>query len=119
MQHGPTLQYSYSDPGPLEVSLEDIPEVDNFSRVGFSGHRAPNANDQQYLKSQGCFTLPPVHILRQIMNYYFRYVHPNLPESLWEQDDFRLDGFSFFVFRTMMFAAIHVGLYNEVFLEIC
>ena len=125
MQQGPTLQYSYSDPGPLEVSLEDIPEVDNFSRAGFSGNRAPNANDQQYLRSQGCFTLPPVHILRHIMNYYFRYVHPNLPivdeyrfASLWEQEDFRLDGFSFFVFRAMMFVAIHVSVCHGYILGI-
>ena len=119
IQHAPTLQYSHSDPGPLEVSLEDMPEVDNFSRVGFSGNRAPNANDQQYLRSQGCFTLPPVSVLRHIMNFYFRYVHPNLPiideyrfASLWEHEDFRLEGFSFFVFRAMMFAAIHASLYH-------
>ena len=111
---------SHRDPNPVQPTWDEFPSVSDFSRVGLSGCQAPNATDQQFLQNQGCFSLPPVHILRQILGYYFQYIHPNLPiideyrfESLWAHEDYRFDKFSSFVFRSMMFAAIHVSLYDD------
>lgn len=107
-------QTTYS---PGRHRLHGLPSVDEIDRVGFLGTQAPRTADQQYLQSQRCFSLPPVSILRQIMEYYFKYIHPNLPiideyrfAHLWTQEDYRLEGFSFFVFRAMLFAAIHVSV---------
>lgn len=83
---------------------------------GFTTSAGLNDADRQFLVNQGCFQLPPTPILRQILRYYFQFVQPNLPlvdeqpfAPVWTEDNFTLDGFSFVVFRAMLFSAIHVS----------
>ncbi|CAK1368309.1 Cutinase transcription factor 1 beta [Cercospora beticola] len=68
--------------------------------------------DAEFLRSQGCFDLPPPAILKQIMRQYFRMVHPNLPIVMensfwvrWDGDTFDLAHQSLLVLRAMLFAA--------------
>ncbi|KAF7190102.1 Cutinase transcription factor 1 beta [Pseudocercospora fuligena] len=71
-----------------------------------------NPRDQEYLRIEGCFDLPPPHVLRVMMRMYFKMVHPNLPIvaedqfwALWSGDEFRVGEFSFLLLRAMIFAA--------------
>ncbi|PPJ58105.1 hypothetical protein CBER1_05303 [Cercospora berteroae] len=68
--------------------------------------------DAEFLRSQGCFDLPPPAVLKLFMRQYFRMVHPNLPVVVensfwarWEGDTFNLAQLSLLVLRTMLFAA--------------
>lgn len=74
--------------------------------------------DRQFLRDQGCFTLPPFHLLRKIIRSYLQFIQPNLPvvdayrfESILNDHDLNLDGFSFALFRAMLFAAAHVSMH--------
>lgn len=71
-----------------------------------------NPRDQEYLRVEGCFNIPPPHVLRIMMRMYFRMVHPNLtiiPENefwaLWTGDEFRAGEYSLLLLRAMIFAA--------------
>ncbi|EME86062.1 uncharacterized protein MYCFIDRAFT_194222 [Pseudocercospora fijiensis CIRAD86] len=71
-----------------------------------------NPRDQEYLRVEGCFDLPPPHVLRVMMRMYFKMVHPNLPIvaedqfwALWGGDELRVGEFSFLLLRAMIFAA--------------
>lgn len=72
--------------------------------------------DQEYLRGEGCFELPPMNLFRDMMVLYFQLVHPNLPIvpedqfwSLWNDGEFRLGDFSFLLVRAMVFAAASVS----------
>lgn len=113
---------SLPQPAPdVQTHANSIPTssgaVISFDRIGFAWNGTLTAVDHQFLLSQECFELPPIKILRQIVRDYFQFIHPNLPiideyrfEPLWADDDFRLEGTSYLVFRAMLFAAIHVSL---------
>lgn len=83
------------------------------SHLGGSVHiPGLNPRDYEYLHGEGCFDLPPGHVLKQMMRMYFRMNHPNLPVvaenefwALWNGDDFKHQDFSLLLLRAMMFAA--------------
>lgn len=71
-----------------------------------------NPRDQEYLRAEGCFDIPPPHVLRPMMRMYFRMVHPNLAIveedqfwARWHGDEFQVREFSFLLLRSMIFAA--------------
>lgn len=74
--------------------------------------------DENFLESQGCFTLPESKALCRLMMSYFRYVHPNLPVineadfwRLWppmSEDNFSIGSFSILVLQAMCFTAASV-----------
>lgn len=72
--------------------------------------------DEEYLRSQGCFQLPPTQVFREMMLLYFRLVHPNLPIvmenefwALWNSDGFHLGACSLLVVRAMIYTTCSVS----------
>lgn len=75
--------------------------------------------DEEFLRSQGCFQLPPPQVFREMMLLYFRIVHPNLPIvvedefwSLWATGSFSLGACSLLVVRAMVFTTCSVSRYH-------
>lgn len=75
-----------------------------------------NPRDQDYLRGEGCFELPPGNVLRSMMIMYFRMVQPNLSIiaedqfwSMWNGDEFTIGQHSFLLLRSMIFAATSVS----------
>lgn len=73
--------------------------------------------DEEFLRGEGCFELPPGNVLRAIMTMYFRMVQPNLSIiaedqfwSLWNGDEFNIRQHSFLLLRSMIFAATSVSI---------
>lgn len=73
--------------------------------------------DEEYLRSQGCFQLPPTQVFREMMLLYFRIVHPNLPVvienefwALWTGGAFRLGNFPLLVVRAMIYTTCTVSI---------
>ena len=94
-----------------EQSFQDIQALsDDCNAKGL------NPRDHEYLRGEGCFDLPPAHVLRDMMRMYFKMNHPNLPIvdenhfwSLWNGDEYRVGEYSYLLLRAMMFAATSVS----------
>ncbi|EME44834.1 hypothetical protein DOTSEDRAFT_52274 [Dothistroma septosporum NZE10] len=101
-------QYLSPSNHPATTDIE-MPEKERTISMTIPGL---SASDDDYLRQQGCFRLPPPSILRRMVWSYFEMVHPNLPIvpedefwSLWDGLDFKLVGFSFLLIKAMVFAA--------------
>ena len=72
-------------------------------------------NDLKYLQNEGCFSLPAMPLFRELMERYFRFVHPNLPIvsedkfwALWNGGVFEIRDLSFLMVQAMLFASVGV-----------
>lgn len=75
--------------------------------------------DEQFLRDQGCFQLPPTQVFREMMLLYFRIVHANLPVvfenefwALWGSDGFHLGACSLLVVSAMIYTTCSVSRTN-------
>ncbi|KAF4457418.1 fungal specific transcription factor domain-containing protein [Fusarium austroafricanum] len=74
-------------------------------------HLSPD--DVSYLRQQGCFNVPPKHILDEIVREYFLHVHPMLPfmdeRAFWEKyscvEGQSTNKLSLFLIQAMLFAS--------------
>lgn len=104
-----------SPPGLL--SGPNVHGMGHMDRRGSTVHvPGLNPRDHEYLRGEGCFELPPGHVLRAMMRMYFRMVQPNLSIiaedqfwAMWNGDDFNIGQYSLLLLRTMIFAATSVS----------
>lgn len=108
--YGQQIPNLVSQASPADVYYDRVMNLSSTDAFGI-----PH-DDEDFLRSQGCFQLPPTQVFREMMLLYFRMVHPHLPIvienefwALWSSGSFSLGSSSLLVVRAMVYATCSVS----------